>query len=62
MSLALIAAFVALMIGVIPVAHALVVASGVALLWDGNMPLLLVAQQMVQPTRPFPCWRCPSSS
>ena len=44
MSLALIVAFVALMIAVIPVAHALVIASGVALLWEGQMPLLLVAQ------------------
>ena len=42
MSLVLILAFVALMVAVIPVAHALVIASGVALLWDGNLPTLLI--------------------
>ena len=59
MSLALIVAFVALMIAVIPVAHALVIASGVALLWDGQMPLLLVAQQMFGQTQSFPMLALP---
>jgi tripartite ATP-independent transporter DctM subunit len=36
MSLVLIVAFIALMVAVIPVAHALVIASGIALLWDGQ--------------------------
>ena len=59
MSLALIVAFVALMVAVIPVAHALVIASGVALLWDGQMPLLLVAQQMFAQTQSFPMLALP---
>ena len=59
MSLALIVAFVALMIAVVPVAHALVIASGVALLWEGQMPLLLVAQQMFQQTQSFPMLALP---
>ena len=59
MSLALIVAFVALMVAVIPVAHALVIASGVALLWDGQMPLLLVAQQMFGQTQSFPMLALP---
>ena len=59
MSLVLIAAFLALMVAVIPVAHALVIASGVALLWDGQMPLLLVAQQMFAQTQSFPMLALP---
>jgi tripartite ATP-independent transporter DctM subunit len=59
MSLALIVAFLALMIAVIPVAHALVIASGVALLWEGQMPLLLVAQQMFGQTQSFPMLALP---
>jgi hypothetical protein len=59
MSLAMIVAFVALMIAVVPVAHALVIASGVALLWEGQMPLLLVAQQMFQQTQSFPMLALP---
>ena len=47
MSLVLVLAFTALMVAVIPVAHALVIASGIALLWDGNLPLLLVVQHSV---------------
>jgi tripartite ATP-independent transporter DctM subunit len=59
MSLALIVAFVALMVAVIPVAHALVIASGAALLWDGGMPLMLVAQQVFQQTQSFPMLALP---
>jgi tripartite ATP-independent transporter DctM subunit len=59
MSLTLILAFVALMVAVIPVAHALVIASGFALLWDGGLPLLLVAQQMFQQTQSFPMLALP---
>jgi tripartite ATP-independent transporter DctM subunit len=59
MSLVLVLAFVALMIAVIPVAHALVIASGIALLWDGQMPLLLVAQQMFAQTQSFPMLALP---
>ena len=59
MSLVLVLAFAALMVAVIPVAHALVIASGIALLWDGNMPLLLIAQQMFQQTQSFPMLALP---
>ena len=59
MSLVLVLAFTALMVAVIPVAHALVIASGIALLWDGNMPLLLIAQQMFQQTQSFPMLALP---
>ena len=59
MSLVLIVAFVALMIAVIPVAHALAIASGVALLWDGQLPLLLVVQQMFAQTQSFPMLALP---
>ena len=59
MSLVLILAFTVLMVAVIPVAHALVIASGVAILWDGQLPLLLVAQQMFQQTQSFPMLALP---
>jgi tripartite ATP-independent transporter DctM subunit len=59
MSLVLVLAFTALMVAVIPVAHALVIASGLALLWDGNMPLMLVVQQMFQQTQSFPMLALP---
>jgi tripartite ATP-independent transporter DctM subunit len=58
-SLVLVVAFVALMVAVIPVAHALIIASGVALLWDGQLPLLLVVQQMFQQTQSFPMLALP---
>jgi tripartite ATP-independent transporter DctM subunit len=59
MSLVLVVAFCALMVAVVPVAHALVIASGVALLWDGQLPLLLVVQQMFQQTQSFPMLALP---
>ena len=59
MSLVLVVAFVVLMALVIPVAHALVIASGVALLWDGQLPLTLVVQQMFQQTQSFPMLALP---
>ena len=59
MSLVLVVAFVVLMVAVIPVAHALVIASGVALLWDGQLPLLLVVQQMFPQTQSFPMLALP---
>jgi tripartite ATP-independent transporter DctM subunit len=58
-SLVLVVAFVALMAAVIPVAHALVMASGIALLWDGQLPLLLVVQQMFAQTQSFPMLALP---
>jgi len=59
MSLVLVVAFCVLMVAVVPVAHALVIASGVALLWDGQLPLLLVVQQMFQQTQSFPMLALP---
>lgn len=59
MSLVLVMAFVVLMVAVVPVAHALVIASGIAILWDGQLPLLLVAQQMFQQTQSFPMLALP---
>ncbi|MCQ4160985.1 TRAP transporter large permease subunit [Roseomonas sp. GC11] len=59
MSLALILAFCVLMVAAVPVSHALVIASGMALLWDGQLPLLLVAQQMFQQTQSFPMLALP---
>ena len=59
MSLVLVVVFIVLMAAVIPVAHALVIASGVALLWDGQLPLMLVVQQMFQQTQSFPMLALP---
>ena len=59
MSLVLLIAFCALLVAVVPVAHALVIASGMALLWDGQLPLLLVAQQMFAQTQSFPMLALP---
>ncbi len=59
MSLILLLAFVALMVAVVPVAHALVIASGIAILWDGQLPLLLVTQQMFAQTQSFPMLALP---
>jgi tripartite ATP-independent transporter DctM subunit len=59
MSLVLVLAFVALMVAAIPVAHALVIASGFALLWDGHLPLMLLVQQMFQQTQSFPMLALP---
>lgn len=59
MSLVLVLAFTALMVAVVPVAHALVIASGIAILWDGNLPLLMISQQMFQQTQSFPMLALP---
>ena len=59
MSLVLVIAFIALMVAVIPVAHALVIASGIALLWEGSLPLLVVVQEMFQQTQSFPMLALP---
>ena len=46
------------MVLVIPVGHA-IIASGAALLWQGSLPLLLVAQQMFAQTQSFPMLALP---
>ncbi|MFQ3622396.1 MAG: TRAP transporter large permease subunit [Acetobacteraceae bacterium] len=43
----------------VPVAHALVIASGAALAWDGTLPLLLVVQQMFAQSQSFPLLALP---
>ena len=55
----LVIVFCALMVLVIPVGHALIIASGWPLLWQGSLPLLLVAQQMFAQTQSFPMLALP---
>jgi len=59
MSLVLVVVFVILMILVVPVGHALIIAGSVAVLWDGNVPLLAVIQQMFDQTQSFPMLALP---
>ena len=59
MSIVLIVAFTVLMLLAIPVGHALVIAAGVTLAWQGDLPLMIVAQQMYQQTQSFPMLALP---
>ncbi len=59
MSLVLVAAFTVLMLLAIPVGHALIVAAGVTLAWQGQLPLTIIAQQMYQQTQSFPMLALP---
>ena len=59
MSFVMILAFVVLMVLAIPVGHGLIIASGAAILWDGGVPLMIVAQQMFQQTQSFPMLALP---
>lgn len=59
MSAVLVVAFCALMVLAVPVAHCMVLAAGVALLWDGQVPLMLVAQSMFAQTQSFPLLALP---
>jgi tripartite ATP-independent transporter DctM subunit len=59
MSIVLVIVFCILMVLVIPVGHALIIASGAALLWQGTMPLMLVPQQMFAQTQSFPMLALP---
>jgi tripartite ATP-independent transporter DctM subunit len=59
MSIVLVIAFTVLLVAVVPVAHALVIASGIAVLWDRQLPLLLIVQQMFQQTQSFPMLALP---
>lgn len=59
MSLVLVVAFTALMLLAIPVGHALITAAGVALAWQGQIPLMIIAQQMYQQTQSFPMLALP---
>lgn len=59
MILVLILAFFGLLALAIPVAHVLVIASGSAILFGGELPLMLLAQQMVNQTQSFPMLALP---
>ena len=59
MSLVLVIVFCVLMVLVIPVGHALIIAAGAALLWQGTLPLMIVAQQMFAQTQSFPMLALP---
>ncbi|MBP1779052.1 MAG: hypothetical protein H6Q86_5063 [candidate division NC10 bacterium] len=59
MSLALSLAFTVLMLLAVPVGHGLVIASAVAVWWDGGVPLLIVVQQLFQQTQSFPMLALP---
>ena len=59
MSAILVVAFCALMLFAVPVAHCMVLAASVALLWDGQVPLLLIAQSMFAQTQSFPLLALP---
>jgi tripartite ATP-independent transporter DctM subunit len=59
MSLVLVIAFTVLMLLAIPVGHALIIAAGVTLAWQGDLPLMIVAQQMYQQTQSFPMLALP---
>lgn len=59
MSIVLVIAFTVLMLLAIPVGHALVIASGVTLAWQGELPLMIIAQQMYQQTQSFPMLALP---
>lgn len=59
MSLILVASFAVLMLLAIPVGHALIVAAGVTLAWQGQLPLTIIAQQMYQQTQSFPMLALP---
>jgi tripartite ATP-independent transporter DctM subunit len=59
MSLVLVIAFTVLMLLAIPVGHALIIAAGLTLAWQQELPLMIVAQQMYQQTQSFPMLALP---
>ncbi|MGA0539709.1 TRAP transporter large permease [Neotabrizicola sp. VNH66] len=59
MTLILVLTFVVLMILAVPVGHALVIAGGVAILYEGIVPLMVVGQQMFDQTQSFPMLALP---
>lgn len=59
MSIILVLAFTVLMLLAVPVGHGLVIASAAAVAWQGQLPLLLVVQQMFQQTQSFPMLALP---
>lgn len=59
MSFVLIIVFCVLMFLAIPVGHALIVGAGLTLMFEGNLPLAIIAQQMYQQTQSFPMLALP---
>ncbi|MGF9762053.1 TRAP transporter large permease subunit [Microvirga sp. 0TCS3.31] len=59
MSIVLVVAFTILMLLAIPVGHALIIAAGLTLAWQQELPLMIVAQQMYQQTQSFPMLALP---
>jgi tripartite ATP-independent transporter DctM subunit len=59
MSIILVVVFTILMLLAIPVGHALIIAAGATLAWQGELPLMIVAQQMYQQTQSFPILALP---
>jgi tripartite ATP-independent transporter DctM subunit len=59
MSFILTLAFIVLMLLAIPVGHGMVIAAAVAVLWEGDLPLQIVAQQLFQQTQSFPMLALP---
>jgi tripartite ATP-independent transporter DctM subunit len=59
MSLALTVIFCVIMALAVPVGHALIIAAGLALMWNGSLPLNIVVQQLYQQTQSFPMLALP---
>jgi len=59
MILVMILVFFGLIALAVPVAHVLVIATGSAVIYGGELPLMLVAQQMVNQTQSFPMLALP---
>jgi tripartite ATP-independent transporter DctM subunit len=55
----LIVVFFAFLFLAVPVAHALVIASGASVMWSESLPLAIIAQQMFQQTQSFPMLALP---
>lgn len=59
MTLIMIAAFCILMILAVPVGYALIISAGIAVLFNGYIPLSIVAQQVYDQTQSFPMLALP---
>jgi tripartite ATP-independent transporter DctM subunit len=59
MSFVLTLAFIVLMMLAVPVGHGMVIAAAVAVVWDGTLPLMIVAQQLFEQTQSFPMLALP---
>lgn len=59
MTIVMIIAFCVLMMLAIPVGYALIISAGIAVLWNGYVPLSIVAQQVYDQTQSFPMLALP---